>query len=237
MRKKKHSYFSKIFLSEVFLTILPLRKLAFQKRLWSGTKKKKRKNNKKKQRPDLMFECVFHMFDVGCDWLEFIHKFTFLFFPSPASSKLQSLRWVSNGPKNCGTNCLNMGKFLSRAFWLIAVMCYVSFSHRGERIAIILTETTQQKHGPLLSVYCIMGVTGYLSPILRSLLVFPTRYDSFTTARLRPGLLLTSWTAAVLRLSHNLSLSLSLSCSSHFLLRGHIYCLCKTLSLFHFLSL
>lgn len=30
-----------------------------------------------------MFACVFHMFDVGCDWLEFIHKFTFLSFPVP----------------------------------------------------------------------------------------------------------------------------------------------------------
>lgn len=76
-----------------------------------------------------------------------------------------------------------------------------------------LTETAQQKHGPLVSVYCIMGVTGHPSPILRSQLVFPTRYDSFTTAGLRLGLFLTSRTAAALRLSHDLSPSLFLSLS------------------------
>lgn len=98
------------------------------------------------------------------------------------------------------------------SFRLIALICYVWVS--GECIAIILTETTQQKHGPLLSVYCIMGMTSYLSPILRSLLVFPTRCDSFTTAGLRLGLFLTCKTAAALRLSHNLSPSLSLTFSS-----------------------
>jgi len=51
-----------------------------------------------------------------------------------------------------------------------------------KRVAHILTEATQQKHGPPLSVYDLMGVTGYLRPILRSPLVFPTRCNSFTTA-------------------------------------------------------
>ena len=140
-----------------------------------------------------------------------------------------SLKW----PKKLWDQLLKYGKIplLSLLTNSSHVLCFF-FSHRGKRIAIILTETTQQKHGPLLSVYCIMGVTGYLSPILRSLLVFPTRYDSFTTARFRPGLFLTSWTAAVLRLSHNLSLSFSLV-----LLTFSSPLLSSPLSLFHFLSL
>lgn len=122
-------------------------------------------------------------------WLEFINMFSF-FFPLPVIhlQKLQPLNLISNGQKLLD-QLLKYGKILLLSVWLIVVICYVSIS--WECIAIILTETTQQQHRPLESVYCIMGVTGYLSPILRSLLVFPTRYDSFTAAGLRLGLFLT----------------------------------------------
>lgn len=129
----------------------------------------------------------------------------------PTSLQLQSLHLISNCQK-LWERLLKYGEIPLLGFWLIAVMCYVCIS--GECAAIISTETTQLKHWPLLSVYCIMGVTGRLSPILRSPLVFPTSYDSFTSAGLRLGSFLTSWTAAALRLSRNLpfpSLSLPLS--------------------------
>lgn len=71
-------------------------------------------------------------------------------------------------------------------------------------------DSPRKKGWSLLSGYCITGVTGHPRPVVRSLLVFPTRYDSFTTAGLRLGLFLTSWTAAALCLSHDLSFSLFL---------------------------
>lgn len=77
------------------------------------------------------------------------------------------------------------------------------FASRGGVHCYYFNRDNPTKTRPLLSVYCIMGATGYLSPILRSLLVFPTRCDSFTTAGLRLGSFLTCQTAAALRLSHN----------------------------------
>lgn len=169
------TYLSKIFfLPELFLTILCL---------WVDISKGTLKWKMTIYYIQVCFSHVWSLFKY--DWLEFIHFFP----PCSASLKLQSLHSFSNGQK-LWDQLLKYGKMSLLSFWLIALVCYVCVS--GEGIAIILTETTQQKHGPLLSVYCIMGVTGYLSPILRSLLVFPTRYDSFTTAGLRLGLFLTS---------------------------------------------
>lgn len=120
-----------------------------------------------RERPYLMLKCVFRVFEVRYDWLEFIHKFIFSVFLPVLRLKNCSHYVRSQMAKKLWDQLLKYGKIPLLSFWLIAVICCVCIS--WEHIAIILTETTQQKHWPLLSVYCIMGVTRYLSPILRSL--------------------------------------------------------------------
>lgn len=132
--------YQRFFLSEQFLIILSLRiNLLHIKRhfeVWDILLKW----------PDFcFFKCVFsHVWScVGYSVYSDIH----IFFSHSCIFKNYNHYVWSQMAKNCGTICLNMGKSLSWAFWLIAVICCVCVT--GECIAIILTETTQQKHGPL----------------------------------------------------------------------------------------
>lgn len=107
------TYLSKIFLSRLFGH--PVSQYWHIKRHFEvgHTVKKKRK-----KRQYLLLKRVSYMFEVRCDWLEFIHKFSFSVssFSCPASLRSHSLCFLSQMLKNCETNSSNMGKFFSWAF-------------------------------------------------------------------------------------------------------------------------
>lgn len=63
-----------------------------------------------------MFKCVSHMFEVTCLTGVYSHIHFFppsLPSPSPTFFKNYNHYIQTQMAKNCGTNCLNMGKFLS----------------------------------------------------------------------------------------------------------------------------